>query len=79
MVPSRPYIASLCSSHFSLWLVFLIHIGEERTFSLIYLLSGDAQRVNELMFIKCSASQREAMDRTQGVAVAHSGPPPRSA
>lgn len=30
--------------------------------------------MNELMFIKCSASQGEAMDRTQGVAEAHSAP-----
>lgn len=37
-------------------------------------LSGGAQRVKELMFIKCSASQRETMDKTQGVAMAHSRP-----
>lgn len=52
--PSQP-----CSSHFPLWLVFLICSGEEKAFSLIYLLSRSAQRVNELMFIKCTVSQRE--------------------
>lgn len=38
------------------------------------LLSGDAQRVKELMFIKCSVPQRETMCRTQGVVMAHSRP-----
>lgn len=57
--PFWPHLARLCSSHFPLWLVFLICFGEEKAFSLIYLLSRSAQRVNELMFIKCTVSQRE--------------------
>lgn len=40
-----PHLASVCSSHFPPWLVLLICIGEERTFSFIYLLSGRAQRL----------------------------------
>lgn len=32
------------------------------------------QRVKELMFIKCSAPQREMMGETQGVVTAHSRP-----
>lgn len=37
-------------------------------------LSGSAQRVKELMFIKCSASQRKTMVKTLGVVMGHSRP-----
>lgn len=63
--PFWPHLASLCSSHFPLWLVFLICFEEEKAFSLIYLLSRSAQRINELMLIKCTASQGELWINTR--------------
>lgn len=75
--PSRPHLASLCSSHFFPWLVFLICIGEERAFSLIYLLSRSAQRVKRVNVYKVHCFPEGAVDRIHGVAAAHSKTHPR--
>lgn len=75
--PFWPHLASLCSNHFPLWkMVFLICFGEEKAFSLIYLLSRNAQS-KWVNVYKVYCFPGGAVDRIQGVA-APPRPHPRS-